>query len=336
MSKNYFMRLLNSDGGAPLDLPFHLAADGSLVPDGASTTSGTDPTLKAGFIASCYVKHYNFAPAATGPATVHALIHLTGAPQVITSGILQPDVPRTVTITGNDADLTGNVVITGEDILGAYVIDTIALNGLSTVEGLVAFAKINSITVPAGFGTDVLQQETATIIGTIGTAGNATIIVTAAGMTGSPKTYHVAVAHLDTATQVAGKVITALGADAALTALYTVGGTGATVTLTAKVVAPNDTTLNISSDNDTCTGLTAAPTSVNTTAGEFDKVSIGTGKKFGLTAVVQFADLLLKSYFNGSADAGSLAVDAAVSKCLYNLAGTPNGTTEVDLYYVAS
>ncbi len=113
----------------------------------------------------------------------------------------------------------------------------------------------------------VAQVETATVVGTITGSGSATVIVTAAGMTGTPKTISVAVLAGDTASQVAGKIRTALGLDAAVIALFTVGGTGATVTLTRAIPAANDGTLNISVDNGTCTGLTAVGTSANTTAG---------------------------------------------------------------------
>jgi hypothetical protein len=114
-----------------------------------------------------------------------------------------------------------------------------------------------------------LQVETATVAGTIGAggAGNATVIVTAAGMTNSPKTVSVAVANNDTAAQVAGKIRTALGLDADVSAFFTVGGSTTAVILTAKAAAANDATMNIDVDNGTCTGLTTAHTSANTTPG---------------------------------------------------------------------
>lgn len=124
------------------------------------------------------------------------------------------------------------------------------------------------------------QVETATAAGTITLAGNATVVVTAAGMTGSPKTFSVAVALNDTAAAWAGKVRTALAADAAVAAMFTVGGTNASITLTRKalgshainggtvnVYADNDATLNIALDNGTCTGITTAANSANTTSG---------------------------------------------------------------------
>lgn len=113
-----------------------------------------------------------------------------------------------------------------------------------------------------------LQVETATVVGTITLAGNVSVIVTAANMTGSPITTLVNVALNDTASQVAGKIRTALGFVTAITNEFTVGGTGATVTLTRRSPAlANDATLNIATDNGTSTGLTPAATSANTTAG---------------------------------------------------------------------
>jgi phage tail sheath gpL-like len=94
------------------------------------------------------------------------------------------------------------------------------------------------------------------------------VIVTAAGMTNSPKTVSVAVANNDTAAQVAGKIRTALGLDADVSAFFTVGGSTTAVILTAKAAAANDSTMNIDVDNGTsCTGLTTAHTSANTTPG---------------------------------------------------------------------
>lgn len=124
------------------------------------------------------------------------------------------------------------------------------------------------------------QVETATAAGSISGSGNATVIVTSTGMTGSPKTISVAVTNGDTAATWAGKVRTALAADSAVAGRFTVGGTTTAISLTRKptseytvngtsvpVYPANDTSLNISLDNGTCTGITTAGTSANTTAG---------------------------------------------------------------------
>ena len=111
------------------------------------------------------------------------------------------------------------------------------------------------------------QVETAEVVGTITTAGNATFTITAAGMTGSPKAISVAAALNDSAAVVAQKAREALAADSAVTAKFSVGGYGTMVELTALTAVANDSTLNVAIANGTCAGLSAAPTSANTTAG---------------------------------------------------------------------
>jgi hypothetical protein len=113
----------------------------------------------------------------------------------------------------------------------------------------------------------IKQVETAVAAGTVTGTGNATITVTANGMTNSPKAISVAVSSGDTASIVGGLIRTALAFDVDVAALFLVSGSGANVVLTKHVAAANDDTLNIAIANGTCTGLTAAPTSTNTTAG---------------------------------------------------------------------
>jgi hypothetical protein len=111
------------------------------------------------------------------------------------------------------------------------------------------------------------QVETLTVVGTVTGDGNATVIVTAAGMPNSPKTVSVAVTNGNSASVVAGKVRTALSIDADVKGFFTVGGSGADVVLTAKIAKANDATMNVSIANGTCTGLTTVATSADTTAG---------------------------------------------------------------------
>lgn len=123
-------------------------------------------------------------------------------------------------------------------------------------------------TFAAGAHDGAAQVETATVVGTITAAGNVTVVVTAAGLAGSPLTVPVAVALNDTASLVAGKIRAALKLTAAILAKFYVSGTGAAVILTQRPpFLANDATLNVSIDNGTCTGLTTAATSANTTAG---------------------------------------------------------------------
>lgn len=127
------------------------------------------------------------------------------------------------------------------------------------------------------------QLETATAIGTITTTtANIGVVVTAAALTGSPKTITVAVVKDDTAETWAGKVRTALNADADVISVFAVGptsGTTANITLTRKptqtlyagtvevpIYPANDATLNVALNAGT-SGATTASTSSNTTSG---------------------------------------------------------------------
>lgn len=134
-------------------------------------------------------------------------------------------------------------------------------------------AKQSAFGTVLNAGSGAVQVETATVVGTIDVAGagDATVIVTAANMTGSPITLAVPVANDDTASIVAGKIRDFIGSDASAAAirdLFDVSGATDKVILTRKIPMENDGTLNIRVDNGTCTGLTNAPTSANTTAGE--------------------------------------------------------------------
>ncbi len=66
-----------------------------------------------------------------------------------------------------------------------------------------------------------------------------------------------------------------------------------------------------------------------------DTVSVGRADVFGLLHIVYNALFLLVKIFDGSTDAGTLAVDAdELEKNLYTPAGTPNGTKVLDLVYL--
>jgi len=124
------------------------------------------------------------------------------------------------------------------------------------------------------YGVGTQQVETNTVVGTVTTAGNATVIVTAAGMSNSPITLNVAVSLNDTAATVANKIMIALMANTDITAFFDVTKVDTVITLKAKTRAANDTTMNISIANGTCAGLTNSLTSTNTTAGVADLVTV--------------------------------------------------------------
>jgi len=161
----------------------------------------------------------------------------------------------------------------------------------------------------------VKQVETATVAGTVTGDGNATVIVTAANMDGSPVTVSVAVLNGDTASAVGGKIRTALAADATVGDFFTVSGSTTSVVLTVKSARANDATLNISIANGTCTGLTAAPTSANTTAGVVGPLYAVASNKVRrdlLQSAVNQALRLVKSRL--TEDDSTLTVDSEVDE----------------------
>lgn len=173
-----------------------------------------------------------------------------------------------------------------------------------------------------GDGMTTQQVETAIVLGTITGTGNASVTVTAYGMTNSPKEISVAVTNGDSASDAADKIRTALAFDSNVAAMFLVSGTGANVVLTKHLAAANDSTLNIAIDNDTCTGLTAAPTSTNTTA--------GTGIENGYCTLANLKSSDVLSFTNTSHDeilediitAASREIDRETSRQFYQASET--------------
>jgi hypothetical protein len=196
------------------------------------------------------------------------------------------------------------------------------------------------------------QIETATAAGTITGTGNASVVVTAADMTGSPKTISVAVANSDTAATWAGKVRTALAADASVSELFTVGGTTTAISLTRKPTATytvgsetvniypaNDGTLNISLDNGTCTGITTAGTSANTQSGTAtDGVKIYDGDQKDYEGVtIPTINTIKAALFQIPSDSGGSVTAAGVTDDVFAIGYrntvlfTGDASEEVDL-----
>lgn len=124
------------------------------------------------------------------------------------------------------------------------------------------------------FGTllkvGTLQVETATVAldgAALTGSGNAAVVVTCTGMSGTPITTAVAVLENDVADTVATKIRTALNLVANITALFWVEGSGPYVVLRKRTAAANIANLNISIADDTCAGITTAASSADTVAG---------------------------------------------------------------------
>lgn len=107
------------------------------------------------------------APAQAAAAAVLAATALAnGATTEITVGITNPDVPRVLSVTGNAATAVGNVVISGTDIAGNAITDTILAAGAATVAGTKAFKTITKITLPVrGAAGDKISVGTTDALG---------------------------------------------------------------------------------------------------------------------------------------------------------------------------
>lgn len=184
---------------------------------------------------------------------------------------------------------------------GTTIVSLSSATQIYSLKGWVASGSTLTLEMATGIATftnvdGVAQVETATAVGTITAAGNASVTVTSANVTGSPKTISVPVLNGDTAAQWADKVRIAIAADAAISTMFDVSGATTAIVLTAKPTATqeldgyskdfylaNDATLNIALANGTCTGITTAATSTNTTAGVITSggfVVDGDGKDF--------------------------------------------------------
>jgi hypothetical protein len=178
----------------------------------------------------------------------------------------------------NDVQIgVGNTVI---PLTGANVAYSLRAFFGGSGDDLVIDLTDGDTTGSTAFVAGTQQVETATAAGTITGAGDATVVVTATGMPGSPITLNVPVALNDTAAQWAAKVRTALAANVTIAGRFDVSGTSTAIILTRKpsttisdgvtsvpIRLANDDDLNISLDNGTCTGITTAATSTNTAAG---------------------------------------------------------------------
>jgi hypothetical protein len=241
---------------------------------------------------------------------------------------------------------TGTVTLSGANIF--YSIKAFVATAGDTFQLNMTTGSTSSSTA---YTAGVAQVETATAAGAITGSGNASVVVTAAGMTGSPKTISVAVTNGDSAAVWAGKVRTALNADTDVTALFDVSGSSTSIILTRKSTGSyvlsstvtittypaNDATLNISLDNGTCTGITTAATSANTTAGvatdgcyildgdgkDYEGVTLATAVSLqALLLETSSADEMTCTFFTGGTDV--LTLDAGSYALLTNSTALTN------------
>jgi len=277
-----------------------------------------------------FLAHTRWADPAAADADAIGLWHLTAIGQTVVTGLVDPDYPRALAVVGSVAGITGDVTITGTNISGETITETLALNGTTPRAGTKAFKTVTKVVLPIQTNAGTKQVETATIVGTITKEGTATVTVKSAHYA-DDRVMHVAVGLGDDAAAVAGKIrsyIAPLVADH-----FTVSGSGADVVLTTKVADANDATLNIAYTNGTCEGLTPDASSTDTTAGVADdQVSVGTTDALGLP-YRSAHNTVLAAYLDNTKDAGpTVTVSAtALESNTVDLNSALNGKA-VDVY----
>ena len=92
--------------------------------------------------------------AATAGAVLGSTTGSASAVQTITTGITNPDVPRVLAVTtGGSGASAGNILITGVNVEGKPITDTIAINtGGGQNVGSLVFKRVTSVTIPVALG----------------------------------------------------------------------------------------------------------------------------------------------------------------------------------------
>lgn len=101
-----------------------------------------------------YTYHKKIVSAGTAAAVLGSTTGSASVVQTITAGITQPDVPRVLAVTtGGSGASAGNILITGVNVEGKPITDTVAINtsGGQNVGGLV-FKRVTSVTIPIALG----------------------------------------------------------------------------------------------------------------------------------------------------------------------------------------
>lgn len=105
-----------------------------------SKITGAQPRISS-------LKHAAVALGTNATVLADTALHVTDD-TIVTVFAGQPDVPRNLTVKGNDANVTGDVVIVGKNAVGGIITETFALAGAAVVTGNKAFASVTSVTLP--------------------------------------------------------------------------------------------------------------------------------------------------------------------------------------------
>ncbi len=286
-----------------------------------------------------FLAHYNFAPDAESDTAVMAATALGAEASSVAAGFANPDVPRNVKIKASAAQVTGatyKVKVYGTNFAGDAITEEINPGGTSASAGNLAFKTVTKVDLPARANTPAKQKATVAVTQGAQDAGT-TVFTFISAATG--EAFDVSVtftADDDTTAEAAAKIVSALNAETKFSAKWTADSSEANITIEAKDYAAQDSTIDLTVKTAGDSAVTLGSITKDTVSGVAeDKISIGIGKKFGIPYMLAADELVIAKLFGGSADSGTVTNDAdELEKNVIALNGTPDGTSEVDLYII--
>lgn len=294
-----------------------------------------------------FLAHYHIDAADAAAESDDAVMELTAlgaTSKSVTTGFINPAVPRNVKVDASAAQVTGatyKVKVYGTNFAGEAITEEINPDGVTASPGSLAFKTITKVDLPARANTPAKQTETIQVTQGCGTSGDITVTVTATTLLGEKSPAAVTVS-LDSTEHsgvddVTAAVVNALNDDDDISAVFTASVTGDnddTILLTAKEYAANDSTLAIAFTAES-TGVTVGSSTNGASGVAEDKISIGIGKKFGIPYKLTADELVIVKLFDNSADTGTVTADAdELEKNVIALNGTPDGEKDIDLYLI--
>lgn len=298
---------------------------------GRIRTDGLEPCDRS------FLAHYECKPAADDDDAI-GVFPLTDVEQEIKVGFNQPDVGRNIKIKGSAAGITGNVVITGVDMAGDPIEETIAVAGTATdsAPGEWAFAGLTKIKLPVAY--NVATKQEATVEVTTVTKVGSPVLAFISRDTGASFNVACELETDDVATQTAAaeKIVAVLNATEKFAEVWEASNAAAVIKLTAKAPALQDATVALTVGDADETGLALGAMTVDSESGVApDAIKVGLGKRIGIPYRLDYAGQVLLKMTGGAADGGTVVADPDdLCKNVLPSNKSINGSNKVDLYII--
>lgn len=246
-----------------------------------------------------------------------------------------PDCPRNVQIDGNNSGQNNVVKVYGTDFGGNAISEEITLNATTAKAGLLAFASVTKIDLPAWDNAGAKHKSTVAV--SAATVAGTAVLTFVSAATGEAYDISAVLAAGDvvSTTTAAARLKAVLNADEKFSAAYLADSSTANLTIERKINENSDSAINLTVKDAGDTGLVLGAINKTTTTGVCDEVSVGWGASLGIPYKLSADEKVIVKLFDNSADSGIVTADAAdLSKNVIALNGTPNGAKDVELIIV--